>query len=38
MKKTLKDINVTKIAIHSMILVTSLIIMTKGYKIWDIAM
>lgn len=38
MKKALKNINVTKIAINSMIVVTSLIIMTKGYKIWDIAM
>ncbi len=38
MKKALKNITVTKIAINSMIVVTSLIIMTKGYKIWDIAM
>lgn len=38
MKITFKNIHVTKLAFHPMLLATSLIIMTKGYKIWDISM
>jgi hypothetical protein len=33
-----KDVNVTKIVIKSMMLVSSTIIIANGYKIWDVAL